>query len=221
MFQNKTIKRLRYLKYYAKILLNNWTINKDSYAQHGEDKLIELLLPGGVNTFIDIGANDGVLFSNTYKFAKLGAKGLCIEPSISAFRKLKLNHLLHRRIKCLQGAISNKPGHIFLKEDGYEETLSKVYTECVAGSFKVPTFTFDNILIKYPQFINVDLLSIDVEGHEIEVLQGLTDKKFNSRIIIIESDKLEIDKINNFSCLDNYIPVISNEINTFILRRKK
>ena len=113
MFQNKTIKRLRYLKYYAKILLNNWTINKDSYAQHGEDKLIELLLPGGVNTFIDIGANDGVLFSNTYKFAKLGAKGLCIEPSISAFRKLKLNHLLHRRIKCLQGAISNKPGHIF------------------------------------------------------------------------------------------------------------
>ena len=41
-------------------MLNNWTVNKDSYAQHGEDKLIELLLPEGVNTFIDIGANDGV-----------------------------------------------------------------------------------------------------------------------------------------------------------------
>ena len=64
------IQKLRYLKYYTKVLLNNWTVNKDSYAQHGEDKLIELLLPEGVNTFIDIGANDGVLFSNTYKFAK-------------------------------------------------------------------------------------------------------------------------------------------------------
>jgi hypothetical protein len=65
------IKKLRYQKYYAKVLLNNWTVNKDSYAQHGEDKLIELLVPEGVNTFIDIGANDEALFSNTYKFAKM------------------------------------------------------------------------------------------------------------------------------------------------------
>ena len=66
-------KKLRYIKYYTKVLLDNWTVNKNSYAQHGEDNLIEFLLPG-VSSFIDIGANDGVLFSNTYKFAKMGAK---------------------------------------------------------------------------------------------------------------------------------------------------
>ena len=82
------IKKLRYLKYYAKVLLTNWTVNKDSYAQHGEDKLVEQLLPNGVNSFIDIGANDGVLFSNTYKFAKNGARGLCLEPSRSSYNKL-------------------------------------------------------------------------------------------------------------------------------------
>ena len=72
------IKKLRYLKYYAKVLLNNWTASKDSYAQHGEDKLVELLLPKGVHSFIDIGANDGVLFLNTYKFAKNGAQGCAL-----------------------------------------------------------------------------------------------------------------------------------------------
>ena len=66
-------KKLKYINYYAKVLLNNWTVKKDSYAQHGEDKLVEQLLPNGVHSFIDIGANDGVLFSNTYKFAKMGA----------------------------------------------------------------------------------------------------------------------------------------------------
>ena len=65
------IKKLRYLKYYAKVLLNNWTASKDSYAQHGEDKLVELLLPKGVHSFIDIGANDGVLFSNTISLRKV------------------------------------------------------------------------------------------------------------------------------------------------------
>ena len=55
-----------------KVLWENWTQTKNSYAQHDEDRLIELLLPGGVNSFIDIGANDGVLFSNSFKFAKKG-----------------------------------------------------------------------------------------------------------------------------------------------------
>ena len=46
------IKKLKYLKYYGKVLLNNWKSSKDSYAQHGEDQLIELLLPNGVNSFL-------------------------------------------------------------------------------------------------------------------------------------------------------------------------
>jgi len=203
------IKKLRYLKYYAKVLLINWTANKDSYAQHGEDKLVEQLLPNGVNSFIDIGANDGVLFSNTYKFAKNGAMGLCLEPSPNAYKKLRLNHLIHPRIKCVQCAVSNEIGQIFLKEDGYEQTLSKVCTEPVPGSFKISTVTFDHILKKYPNFINIDLLSIDVEGHEKNVLDGLTNDKFNAKLIIIESDKsgqLEILK-------GNYIPYLTNGVN--------
>ena len=202
-------------------MLNNWTSSKDSYAQHGEDKLVEILLPDGVNAFIDIGANDGVLFSNTYKFAKKGARGLCVEPSAYAFRKLKLNQLLNKGVCCVNMAISNTNGNVLLEEDGYESTLSKVVREHIDNSINVSCITFDELLKRYPNFLNVDLVSIDVEGHEIEVLHGLTDSNFYSRIIIIESDKLEINEISNLKCLDNYIPVISNGINTLYINKKE
>ena len=55
------LRTLRYYKYYSKILLHNWFKSKNSYSQHGEDILIESLFPNRIKSFIDIGANDGVL----------------------------------------------------------------------------------------------------------------------------------------------------------------
>jgi FkbM family methyltransferase len=215
------IKKLKYLKYYAKVLLNNWTVNKESYAQHGEDKLVEQLLSNGVYSFIDIGANDGVLFSNTYKFAKDGAQGLCVEPSPSAFRKLKLNHFLNKRIRCINAAISNTNGKVLLQEDGYESTLSKVVNQRTQTSIKIPCYTMFEILSKSPKFRNVDLVSIDVEGHECEVLEGMPLNDFYTKILIIESDKSQINELAKIKFLSDYKPIISNGINTIYMHNKE
>ena len=213
------IKKLRYLKYYAKVLLINWTANKDSYAQHGEDKLVEQLLPNGVHSFIDIGANDGVLFSNTYKFAKNGAQGLCVEPSKMTYWKLRLNHLFHRNITSIHAAMSNTDGKIFLKELGYESTLSSVSTKKTKNSYPVDCITFDNILERKPDFIEVDLLTIDTEGHEKEILQGLTKSNFKAKVIIIESDKDLSDTLLKFNHLRNYNVAYSNGVNTILTHK--
>ena len=211
------IKKLRYLQYYAKVLLTNWTVNKDSYAQHGEDKLVEQLLPNGVHSFIDIGANDGVLFSNSYKFAKKGASGLCVEPSRNSFRKLKLNHLFHPKVKCIQSAVSNENDHIFLIEDGYESTLSYVSKSKKNNSYSVRCQTIDKILEKYPRFVKVDLLTVDVEGHEKEVFETLTNKYFRAKIIVIESNKSETNDLINLHSLTNYKAHFYNGVNTILI----
>jgi len=214
------MKRLRYLKYYAKVLLNNWTLYKDSYAQHGEDKLVELLLPYGVNTFIDIGANDGVLFSNTFKFAKNGARGLCVEPSRSSYNKLRLNHLFNPKVKCLHGAVSNFEGSIYLKDKGYESTLSTVSKTKSIGSKKVCCRTFSSILKDYPSFSKIDFLSIDVEGHEDKVIEGLERTPFITKIIVIESDKSEIEKLLSIEGLKDYYPIYTNSLNTILVHKE-
>jgi len=215
------IKKLRYVKYYAKVLLNNWTANKESYAQHGEDILVEQLLPNGVNSFIDIGANDGVLFSNTYKFAKNGAQGLCIEPSPSAYKKLLLNHLFNKRVSCINSAISNTNGKLLLQEDGYESTLSRVVNKSTQTSITIPCYTMLDILSKFPNFRKVDIVSIDVEGHEYEVLEGMPIADFYTKLLIIESDKSRIDELNKISFSKNYRPIISNGINTFFIHKEE
>ena len=202
-----------------KVLWENWTQTKNSYAQHDEDRLIELLLPGGVNSFIDIGANDGVLFSNRFKFAKKGANGLCIEPSRNSFRKLRLNHLFHPKVKCIHSAVSNTNGHIFLNEDGYESTLSYVSKSKKNNAYSVKCQTFDKILEKYPEFLEVDLLTVDVEGHEREVLDTLTNDKFKAKVIILESDKNRIKDLLKNDFLKIYRSEYINVVNTVLINK--
>ena len=210
------LNRIKYFKYYSKLLIQNWRETKSTYSQHGEDLLIELLLPKGVSTFIDIGANDGVLFSNSFKFAKQGAQGICIEPSKDSYRKLKLNHLFHRKVECIQAAISDTNGFLFLQEQGYEATLSEVSKERTENAYKVSCFTLDRILNLHPKFLKVDLLTVDVEGHEEEVFRGLSKIDFIAKLIILESDKTQIDNLLSIPSLRKYRATYTNGLNTIL-----
>ena len=71
--------------------------------------------------------------------------------------------------------------------------------------------------MRYPNFIKIDLLSIDVEGHEKEVLEGLKNNQFNTKIIILEIDKCNLSSISNLAALQNHTATYTNGINTFFL----
>jgi FkbM family methyltransferase len=211
------IKKLRYAKYYAGVLFRNWRSKKDSFAQHGEDLLVQSLI-GKIRSFIDVGANDGVLFSNTYKFAKTGARGLCFEPSPSTFNKLRLNHLIHPRVKCFRQAVSDKCGYLPFVEEGYEATLSSIKpaTTNHGSAMTVPAVTLSQMLNRFPTFRKIDLLSVDVEGHEREVFAGLGEKTLEASIIILEIDKSNIQSLLELPALRPYAPCYSNGLNLIL-----
>ena len=213
--------KLKYLKYFIGLLCNNWKQSKDSYAQHGEDKLIENLLPKRLSSFLDIGANDGVLFSNTYKFAKGGASGICIEPTRSSYLKLKLNHIFNFQVKCLQLAISHKEEIMFLKEDGYENVLSFISQNRTNDTYPVKTTSLADLLKRFPQFSSPDLVSIDVEGFEEKVIQGAGDSLLASKIIILEVDKSNLTCLLCLPALQNHYPAYSNGINLILLNKRE
>ena len=84
---------------------------------------------------------------------------------------------------------------------------------------KIKTNTLNNI-IKSSKYSNkkIDLLSIDVEGHELPVLEGLDFNKYSPNVIVVEYldlnvSKLEIKNLN----IEN---VINSEIYRFLTLKK-
>ena len=76
--------------------------------------------------FVEIGAHNGITFSNTYFFEKeLGWTGICVEPIPEVFAQLKQN----RTCKCIQGCIANSAKDALL----FRAASNAIPTEMLSG----------------------------------------------------------------------------------------
>jgi hypothetical protein len=114
--------------------------------------------------FVDVGANDGVTFSNTLWLERqLGWSGLAIEPNPEVFAKLCAN----RRCTTLSLCVSEKTGGVQqLQVDC--RTLSDILSDNGIES--------------------VDYLSIGVEGAELSILQSIDPQRYEIRVIGVENN---------------------------------
>lgn len=174
------------------------------YSQCGQDKLVtEQLLPslhGG--TFVEIGAHDGVTYSNTlYLERERGWSGVVVEPIPEVFTKLQEN----RHCQCLNACIFKTDGTVYFRVlDGYSQMLSGIVDEYderhlerierelrehggQAREIEVQACTMSSLLTKY-DLQTIDYLSIDVEGGEYEVLQGLDFGRVAVKVIGVENN---------------------------------
>jgi FkbM family methyltransferase len=174
------------------------------YSQNGQDKwIVETLLPdlhSGV--FVDIGAHDGVSYSNTfYLEEKLGWTGIAVEPIPEVFEKLNSN----RRCKKVNGCISSKSGKAkFQILSGRSEMLSGLVDEydyrhlelirneeimysVKRQEIKVECYKLSEIFAKH-QFNHIDYLSIDVEGAEYSILNSFDLERYNIQVISVENN---------------------------------
>jgi FkbM family methyltransferase len=144
-------------------------------------------------TFVEVGAMDGIAYSNTYQLAELGWEGLCIEPVPHLFQKLVANHINHPKMTLVNMFVSSKAGEIDMFEHdemftGDPEWLRKI--DNFARKPKVATVkteTLDVILNKAGIVPEFDLLVIDVEGHEMSVLSGFSIAYWHPKLVIVES----------------------------------
>ena len=98
------------------------------FSQHGQDKFLNEQIFKGKKSgiFLEVGAHDGISFSNTYFFEKnLNWKGICIEPIPEVFKELERN----RRCVCENVCIDDKEGKkFFLKCSGF---ITEMYSGIV------------------------------------------------------------------------------------------
>jgi FkbM family methyltransferase len=212
---------LSYLKYIAGRYMKELNNPRDTYSQNVEDKVAACIL-GSVERFIDIGANDGITFSNTYLFANSGAAGLCFEPVKSTYWSARLFHLLHPRVKCINEGISRRFGEGRMVVDGYDGLLSHIISSDLVSRVEIPPDAKPILLRplsywlnRYPKFRHSDLVSIDVEGHEMSVLESIDFSKFTAKCFIVETDKISIDSVDGFMAPLRYRARLTNGRNTF------
>lgn len=187
--------------YYSKI-----GKRKDNfYSQESQDKyLFENHFKNKTEgIFIDIGAHNGISYSNTKFFEELGWKGICVEPIPEVFDELRAN----RSCICIQGCVSSHNGmDKFLRVYGEPEMLSglaskydprhrkRVNYEVKSRTYgkkpeviDVQCYLLNEILEKY-SIEHVDFLSIDTEGNELEILRSIDFERFDIHIISIENN---------------------------------
>jgi FkbM family methyltransferase len=71
---------------------------------------------------------------------------------------------------------------------GFAEDLQKTRSDPEIKTIKVNVRKLDTILQEhYPGITAIDLLAIDVEGWELDVMRGLSTKKYRPRVVILEN----------------------------------
>jgi len=148
--------------------------------------------------FVELGANDGLTQSNTlYLEKKLGWRGILIEPSI---KKLNLAKKIRHRSTLVNCFCSNKTLKAITFFD--HDLESSISIKDGKEKISAPVRKITDILIENNAPKQINFFSLDVEGHEYEVIQGLDFNLFNVEVFLIEirSKKL-FDKI--FYFLDN------------------
>lgn len=166
---------------------------RNSYSQFGEDLIIDKLLGYKKKGFyVDIGAYDPNHFSNTKRFYKRGWSGINIEPNYNNYRKFvkkrkrdinlnigigrKRRRLLFYRFRPSTLSTFSK------KEAGICKRKGAQLVDCV----KVGVERLDKVLSLYYNGREIDFMTIDVEGWEMEVINSNDWKKFRPKLLCIE-----------------------------------
>src|SRR6266487_4104160 len=82
----------------------DWRRLRFSYAQYGEDIVVEALVPELRGFYVDVGAFHPVQFSNTYLFYRKGWRGLNVEANPDALPEF---HRKRPGDRTIQAVLSN------------------------------------------------------------------------------------------------------------------
>ncbi len=155
------------------------------------DNILRQLLPQEYGRYVDIGASDPVQLSNTWAFYSRGWTGLLVEPDPLCWQRLLQ---LRPNDYLWPTALSDRYGKALLRADLCGVSSIEADWPCPPNAREVvvdlvPT---REVLQSYSAVRNDCLLcSIDVEGHEQAVLQGIDFETFQPKVFVVESLKYD------------------------------
>ena len=188
-----------YLK--LKILYKKIFSKKNYFSFSGVDVIVENIFRNKKDGFyIDVGCQHPIKNNNTYLLHSKGWEGINIDLDIDNINLFNAARPLDDNI---HSAVSNKVGtedlYFYHKKspiNTLNKNVSKFQKAVVKDIRKITTTTLNSIIanskFKDKKF---NLLSIDVEGHEINVLKGLDFNLYSPDVIVIEFLDLSVTNL--------------------------
>lgn len=206
-----------------------------TYSQKGEDIFIDKYLSYKKDGFyVDVGANDPDRFSNTKRFYNKKWNGINIEPDVDNYNKFFKKRM--RDINLNIGIGQKISEAIFYK---FETDTLSTFSKNEAEKYKKQGYKLkeevymkidrlENIFSQYLNGRNVDFLSIDTEGFDVDVLKSNDWNKFKPKLICIESVSHDVNNINSekedghelFLNNAGYKKIYDNKLNSIFVLNK-
>jgi FkbM family methyltransferase len=174
------------------------------YSQIGQDKVVEQFFAKVAprnKVFVEVGAFDGVHYSNVRRLQqKHGWSGITFEPVSKNFKKVVAAYA-GTPVKCVQAAVSTADSELEINVSTYPHLPdwgSDVATLGVADTTRWEreygaTWTKEKVpvrrltrLLNEAGIEDFDFISIDTEGHDLEVLKSIDFKRYHPLLIVIE-----------------------------------
>ena len=210
-----------YFKIYAYVKLifkERFFLPRKTYSQNGEDIFIIKFFKNKTNgIYVDLGAFHPTRHSNTQKLYSLGWVGTNIDLNPYA---IDLFNIVRKRDRNILAALAPKSYKTEVFFESYFSTTNTLISEHKKKFHKnkknemnyfIKTKTFDQLIKKKFDFLNIDL-----EGMDFKVLKTINLKKYSPKIICIEILKnKELIKVKKYFNEKNYKMIGKKNISYF------
>jgi len=193
----------------------------ERYSQKDEQDWVLRSVEGITNgRFLDIGAYDGINYSNTRALVERGWSGVMVEAGLHAFIKLLENYADNDKVTLVHGAVGvngaelqqfwNCPTTFSTTEKG---NFNKFIHEGFSRQYWVPTLTLQLVMAVC---VSIDVLSIDTEGSSVDLFKAfLMGGYCKPRCICVEHDG-RVEEVLEYAKMYGYRYVVGNEENCFL-----
>jgi len=162
-------------------------------------------------TFVEVGANDGLGGGVTPPLADMGWTGVYVEANPHEAQTCANNHMDNPNVRVVNRAIKNRSGKATLWGAGMGATCDPEYREVAkniswAGignspGIDVKCMTLQELLERCDIKPGFELLSVDVEGGELEVFDSFDLKEWMPKMLVVEMtddhpDFVDFDDLN-------------------------
>jgi FkbM family methyltransferase len=171
-----------------------------TFSKCGEDAILRYLFKlKEIGFYVDVGAYHPINVSNTYVFYRDGWRGINIDArpgSMNEFNKERPRDIN------VEAAISERPENLIYyafgenKDSNRQElnTFNRSFAEHQLGALSIETNevelttqTLAEVFDLYLDSVDIDFISIDVEGMEIDVLRSNNWEIYRPKVVLVES----------------------------------